>query len=123
MTRQQILITNFDFELRQICKAALTANGAAYGTGGAPSSPFAMWLYDSNNVQRSNIPVLAELLCNDKLSQPTSSQTWPSPPIMYRVNSYLVFDVYTLIPSTINPALLPVTVNMLFRGVRRIPCQ
>lgn len=116
MTKQQIVINNYDFELRQIRKATLDTTGPV-----AITSPFAMWLYDSALVQRSNLPVLAELLCDDPKFIPGLHQVWPCPPILYRVNSYITFDVFSLVPP--GTANLPLTVKLMFRGVRRIPCQ
>lgn len=121
-TQQKISIRDFDFELRQICMVAETADGAAYDFGLLSASPVAIWLYDSNLIQRSNIPLLAELLCQNRVTQPLSSQVWPCPPILYPVNSFITFDVYSMLNPAINPALLPVTIKMLFRGIRRFPC-
>ena len=45
---------------------------------------------------------------------------FPSPPIMYAVNRSITFDIFTLLDSTV---VLPVTVNLLLDGYRRIPCN
>lgn len=87
------------------------------------ASPFKILLYDATWRQRSNIPLLAEYLCrNPNTASPKSNapnNAWPSPPLLYPVNSVIRFDIFSLIP---NGDTLPVTVNLLFKGVRRITC-
>lgn len=101
---------------------------AAFGPGAASvspyASPFKIMLYDGTRRQRTNIPILAELLCmnlhsNAPASQASSNNAWPTPPLNYQVNSVIRFDIYSLIPTGDS---LPTTVNLLFDGVRRIPC-
>ncbi len=81
-------------------------------------SPFAITLYDGNKLARSNFPVLAEFLCDDTTT-PTGRNAWPSPPILYRVNTVIPFDLFSLVPLD---AQVPVVVNLLFNGIWRIPC-
>jgi hypothetical protein len=112
--RVQSQITDFDFELRRITKHCTDGNGVVLSI----PSPFAVVLYDSVMVARSNYPVLAEFLMDDT-SQHVGRNYWPSPPILYRVYSNFTIDVYPLINSSV---VLPVTVDLLLTGVRRIPC-
>lgn len=115
--REIVKVQDFDFELRQITKAVFNADGTPF-TGTA--SPFAMTLYDAVLVARSNIPLLAELLCDDTFTtKPNGRNFWPAPPILFPINSYIAFDWFTML----NPSVVtPITVSLLFRGVRRIPC-
>jgi hypothetical protein len=81
-------------------------------------SPFAITLYDGNKLARSNFPVLAEYLIDDTVTY-TGRNFFPSPPIKYRVNSVIQFDLFSLLPTTF-PG--PLIVSLLFDGVWRIPC-
>jgi hypothetical protein len=107
-------IDDYDFELRHITKYCVDGAGAALAT----TSPFAVILYDSVYVARMNAPLLAEYLFDD-VKAPNGRNFWPSPPIMYPVNANIPLDIFSLIASSVT---LPVTVNLLFDGVRRIPC-
>ncbi len=95
------------------------------GSGGVSpyASPFKITLYDATWRSRSNIPLLAEFLCrNVANTSPVSNapnNAWPSPPMLYPVNSVIRFDIFSLIPTGDS---LPVTVQLLFDGVRRIAC-
>lgn len=114
-TRYKSLIEDFDFELRRIVKSCKDGNGNELVV---PASPFALVLYDGVEVARSNLPVLAEFICDDPVAV-EGRNYWPTPPLMYRVNSSLQVDVFPLLGPSIT---LPVTVELLFVGVRRIPC-
>lgn len=113
-TRYRSTILDFDFELRRITKSSTDANGIAL----VSPSPFAITLYDSVMVARSNVPVCSEFLIDDVTSL-TGRNYWPAPPIMYRVNSSITVDIFTLLDATV---ALPVNVSLMFLGVRRIPC-
>lgn len=109
-----ISIADYDFELRHITKWVTDANGAAITV----PSPFAITLYDSALVARSNLPVMSEFLIDDAVT-PTGRNYFPSPPIMYKVDARIVMDIYGLLAPAV---AFPVTVNLLFDGVRRVPC-
>lgn len=100
------------------------AGGSGSGGGSSPyRSPFKITLYDSDKYQRSNIPLLAEFLCQSYQASPSSNAAYnffPAPPILYKNDSVIQFDIYSLIPT---PDGLPVTVTLTFKGVRRIPCH
>jgi hypothetical protein len=97
--------------------------GAGASTVSPYASPFKILLYDATWRQRSNIPVLAEFICKNVSNVSPVSNTpnnvWPSPPILYPVNSVIRFDIFSLIPTG---DTLPVTVSLVFNGVRRIAC-
>src|SRR6202789_3033104 len=100
------------------------------GTGGTSPyrSPFKINLYDSDKYLRSNIPLLAELLCQSYQPEiggvvtPTNAayNFFPAPPILYKNDSVIQFDVFSLIPTG---DTLPTAVTLTFKGVRRIACR
>lgn len=103
----QIPITDFDFELERVEMTAF-----------ATVSPFSITLFDSNNVARSNAPVNANRFFNFNPTASNGEQNfWPSPPILYPVNSVLRFVAKSLANAG------PTTYQLLFVGNRRIPCQ
>lgn len=106
-----IPVNDFDFELRRIELALQSAQ---------QTSQFKIQLYNTDQVKLSNAPVLSHLLCHTN-PQTNSGELafWPSPPVLYRVNSSIRMDIYSLLVS---PTALPQTFNLTFRGVRRIPC-
>ncbi len=106
-----IPVNDFDFELRRIELALQSPQ---------QTSQFKMTLYNSDWRQCSNLPVLSNLLCHTDPQQNSGELSfWPSPPVLYRTNSVIRFDTYSLLVS---PTALPQTFQLTFRGVRRIPC-
>ena len=84
------------------------------------ASNFKVQLYDNGWRQVSNVPVLSNLLCHTSPSTNSGELAFnPTPPLLYKIDSVIRFDVYSLLVA---PATLPVTVQMNFVGVRRIPC-
>jgi hypothetical protein len=81
-------------------------------------SRFAMTLFDSNKIGRSNVHIDALRICH---SDPSLSggelSFFPSPPLLYRVNSSINFETISRIGA--GGAL---TFQMLFVGSRRMPC-
>lgn len=107
----QIAVEDFDFELRRI-ELRLQSSQQA--------SPFKMTLYNSDKVAMSNAPILSNMLLHLDPRQSSGEMSfWPCPPILYRANSTIRFDVHSLLFS---PTVLPQTYSLLFHGVRRIPC-
>lgn len=115
----RILVTEYDFELRRI-ELSLQEEGQ--------TSQFKMLLYNQDKRGTANAPVLSNLLCHLNSTIQTGGEPFasagelaffPSPPLMYRVNSFIQFDVFSLLVS---PLVLPQTFHLLFDGVRRIPC-
>ncbi len=107
----QIPIQDFDFELRRIELAQQSAQ---------QSSQFKVTLYDNNRLMRSNLPVLSNMFFH--LNPQTSSgefNFWPCPPILFPVDGAIYFDIWSLLSS---PTSLPQTFQLMFHGVRRIPC-
>jgi len=119
-TQYIVPIEDFDFELREMRFVATD------GTDGTQTQvPFAILLYNSSWRQTSNIPLHIERIAKPIAGPGTaiSQQPYnpfPSPPLMYPINSVIRFNIYSMIPSG---STLPVNVSLLFNGVRRIPCQ
>lgn len=105
----------------------LTGGGAPGGTS-PYRSPFKINLYDSDKYIRSNMPILAELLCQSYQPEvggvvtPTNAayNFFPAPPICYKNDSVIQFDIFSLIPVG---DTLPTAVTLTFKGVRRIACR
>lgn len=110
--QQLIQIQDFDFELRRIELQLQTAQ---------QPSQFLIQLYDNNWIATSSAPVLANHLCHlDPSKSSGETSFFPSPPLLYKVNSVIRFDIWSLLFS---PTVLPQTFNITFKGVRRIPCS
>lgn len=117
---QQIIpVTEYDFELRRVELSLQSQH---------QTSQFKILLYNQDWRQVSNLPVLSNLFCHTNPTQQSGGEPfadlgelafWPSPPLMYRVNSVIRFDIYSLLAT---PTALPQTFQLLFDGVRRIPC-
>lgn len=106
-----IPVQDFDFELRRV---ELTLQSAQQ------LSQFKVVMYDNNWIQLSNLPVMANRFFHLDPSKSSGEMNFnPSPPILYKIDSVIRFDVYSLL---ISPTVLPQTFNLLFDGVRRIPC-
>lgn len=113
-----IPVTEYDFELRRVELQLQSAN---------QSSQFKILLYNQDWRQVANLPVLSNLFCHINSSVHTGGEPFagnelaffPSPPLLYRVNSVIRFDIFSLLAS---PTELPQTFQLLFNGVRRIPC-
>jgi len=106
-----IPVQDFDFELRRVELALQSPQ---------QTSQFKIQMYNSDWRQLSNLPVLSNLFCHtDPELNSGELSFWPAPPVLYKVNSVIRFDIYSLLVS---PTELPQTFQMTFRGVRRIPC-
>lgn len=99
---------------------SLSGTGSGAGSILPYASPFKILLYDNNWVQRMNIPILAELACRQQNARFTNNNYLPAPPILYKANSVIRFDIFSLIPFG---AGLPVTIDLAFTGIRRIRCR
>jgi hypothetical protein len=113
-----IPVTEYDFELRRVELELQSSN---------QTSQFKILLYNQDRRQVANLPVLSNLFCHINSSvqgggEPFAGKElafFPSPPLLYRVNSVIRFDIFSLLVS---PTALPQTFQLLFNGVRRIPC-
>lgn len=113
---EQIKVEDFDFELRRIELQLPQGNG-----GSDPNaSRFKILLFDQNKLQVSNIPILSNLFCHlDPAVSQGELNFNPSPPLLYKVNSTIRFQITSLLFAA---DTLPATFQLLFHGVRRIPC-
>lgn len=108
----EIPIRDFDFELRRV-ELQLQSD--------LQTSQFSITLYDNYQNATSNIPILSNKFFHlDPAHSLGELNFWPSPGILYKVGSYIKFDIWSLL---VTPTALPQAFNLLFHGVRRIPCQ
>jgi len=81
-------------------------------------SKFAMLLYDMNNVARANTHIDCLRICHSDPSLSNGELSFfPSPPLLYKVNSAINFEITSRIGAG-----GPLTFQMHFVGNRRIPC-
>jgi len=106
--------------------------GGTSGGGGGSAIPalpntqcpeFQITLYDATWRARSNAPVNCNRLLHYRAAPYQDSggnplNFYPSPGILYPVNSVIRFDVLSLVPPTGNAQ----TITLAFKGVRRLPC-
>jgi len=110
-TQYLIQVNDFDFELRRVELSLQSPQ---------QTSQFKIQMYNTDWVKMSNRPVLSNLFCHTNPGTNSGELAFnPSPPVLYRVSSVIRFDIYSLLVS---PTSLPQTFQLLFRGVRRIPC-
>jgi hypothetical protein len=109
--RFNLEVNNSDFELHQIV-VTVTNTGAIPGIGATLAY---MMLYDQNTRGCSNVPLWMNFL---EANSPDSFGNVITPPLLYRVGSYITFDLYSrcLAPD------LPLNLDIDFVGVRRLPC-
>lgn len=113
-----IPVTEYDFELRRVELSLQSSN---------QTSQFKILLYNQDWRQVASAPVLSNLFCHINSSVQGGGEPFagrelsfqPCPPLLYRVNSVIRFDIFSLLVS---PTELPQTFQLLFDGVRRIPC-
>lgn len=102
-----IPITDYDFELNRV---ELTPYSAP--------SKFAITLQDSNKINRSNVPIdCLRFFHSDPSKSAGQLSFFPSPPILYKVNSAINFQINSRIGAG-----GPLTFRLNFVGSRRIPC-
>ena len=125
-------VTDYEFELRridgygEIPQPCVNLNIYA----GLDPGTFKILLLDTNFVQVSNVPLLFSNIIHVPRVAPTlSSQTpanaipenfWPTPPMLYRVNSLIRFLIYV---TSSTPLAGTATWDFTFTGVRRYPCK
>lgn len=107
------LFRDYDFELWEFRLAYAGPSGPVPLT--VPYS--ALWVYDVNKKQISNLPVNDVFLNGCELSKYQNGAM--EPPLLYPVNSELRIELTNLIT---NPALLPLTLTLELKGRQRIPC-
>lgn len=117
VTQYQVPISDFDFEVRRIEASKIT--GGVYAALSPTSPEFAITLYDRNWTKRSNIPINSNRFFHYSLNILNPYNFLPSPPVMYPLQASIRFDIQSLVPVG---GTLP-TINLTFKGVRRLPCQ
>ena len=105
-------VNNSDFELHQII--VTVTNTGVVPAAGATDLTY-MTLYDQNSRACSNVPLWLSFL---EANSPDSFGNMITPPLLYRVGSYITFDIY----SRCLALDLPLNLDIDFVGVRRLPC-
>jgi hypothetical protein len=101
-------IQDYDFELHLL--RAFRAD-----SGGLPGTWAKVSLYDQNQRSLSNLPLWCDFL---EYNAPNSFGAVFSPPLLYRVNTQLKLDLYSLYWAW----QLPSVIEFDWCGVQRIPC-
>ncbi len=105
-----------DFELQSVRIVRSQLAGAA--TNAVPDSEIKLQLYDQHGEQLSNAPVL-DVYLNDAADGVTHfyNPTFPVPAVLYRRQSFIRFEVTSLLLA----GQLQATYDIYFTGVRRVP--
>lgn len=106
------------------------SGGTGGGYAGLDPGNFKILLLDTNQIQISNVPLLWSNLIHVPQTAPTLTTTahsvsvpenfWPTPPMMYRVNSSIRFQIYV---TSATPLGAGSTWDFTFSGVRRYNCK
>jgi hypothetical protein len=106
-------INNYDFLLYNIIIIkASSGSGPPPGDGDCK-----LWIYDQNQVKISNLPIIDSFFNGGPGS--TYQNGAVVPPLMYRRNSVVEIDFYSL---QTNPAVLPVAITVYLVGRKLYPC-
>lgn len=106
------------------------SGGMGGGYAGLDQDNFKILLLDTNQIQVSNIPLLWSNLIHVPQNAPNLTSTahansipenfWPTPPMLYRVNTSLRFYIYV---TSATPLASGSTWDFNFSGVRRYQCS
>jgi len=111
-----VKVTDYDFELLELA--------ISYSSGGSsvslPSVIASLMLYDAYHNQAANSPVLDLYWNGQPLSGYKNGAQVPS--LIYPLETHLRLDFFSLIQPSVAPGVLPVTANVHFKGIQRIPC-
>ena len=111
--------------------------GGGGGGGGLPEycgldkGNYKILLLDTNRIQTSNVPLLFSNLFHvpnravsasgaSAAAQSIPKNYWPTPAMLYKVNTSLSFYLYV---TSATPLAGAVSLDLLFSGVRRYPCH
>lgn len=115
----------------QFANLNLLTGGFTGSYAGLDPGVFKILLTDTNQINISNIPLLFSNLVHVPQTAPNLTSSghslsvpenfWPTPPMLYRVNSSIRFYIYVTTPP---PGLTaPVLWDFAFSGIRRYPCK
>ena len=104
-----------DFELQRI--TIVRTSQAGLVTNAIPDSEIKLQLYDQHGKQLSNAPVL-DVYLNDAADGATHfyNPTFPVPGVLYKRQSFLRFDVTSLLIAALSPSIY----DIYFQGIRRL---
>jgi len=105
-------ILNYDFLLYNIVIIRQSGSTPALSNGDCK-----LWIYDQNQVQISNMPILDSFFNGAPKSPYVNGAVVP--PLMYRRNSVIEIDFYSL--ETVM-GVLPVTITVYLVGRKLYPC-
>lgn len=111
--RFSVPVEDYDFAL-----AYITLTQQLIGAGGAVAPAdhsIKLMLYDAEGNQLSNAPVCDFFLGAGSRNY---NSMFPIPPLVYPAGSQILFDIHSLLAA----ASLPCALQMVFHGVRRLPC-
>jgi hypothetical protein len=104
-------VQDFDFELHYITMVQQRAGGAV-----APcNQSIKMMLYDVDGNQLMSAPVCDFFLSANGVGY---NSLFPAPPLVYPAGSQILFDLMSLLSN----AMQPMALEVVFGGVRRMPC-
>lgn len=87
---------------------------------------FSILLYNTNGIEAvSNTPIISQRMVNFPINgiignAPQQRNYFPTPPILYRANSNIRFEITSLL---LPPSTVPASYNLEFIGSRRYPCK
>lgn len=115
-------VPDYDFVLKKIRVWNTDTNISE-----AATPTFSIMLYNTNGIETvSNIPIMAQRMVNFpvQLNAVVGSDLqrnyFPTPPILYRANSNIRFEISSLL---LTPTALPQNYVLEFVGSRRYPCK
>lgn len=110
-----VQMDNYDFELLGISVSSQV------GGGSLTTNDFQITLYDPSKFAFSNLPVNQRFINRGKptaQTQPPDGGAFPVPSVVYPAGSQIQFDITSLLPL----ASTPLTYNIDFQGIWRLPC-
>jgi hypothetical protein len=111
-------VDEMDFELQRVTLMRLQRAGV--NNFGVPANEIKLMLYDTYPRPLMSAPVL-DVILNDAADATTHpyNGTFPVPGVLYRRGSVIQFEVTSLL--TVN--MLNSVYQIVFQGVRRVPCR
>jgi hypothetical protein len=121
--RYAFQLDNYDFELMRISitVADVNANPPTGSVGCLQTNDFQMRLYDCNLEATSSAPLNQYFINNGKAtakSQPLNQSIHPVPTLLYPAGGQIQFDIVSMLCS----GQLPITYQLCFEGIWRLPC-
>ncbi len=114
-------VNDHDFELQRISVVQSDGSGGTEVVNNIDSPSFRMMLYDHDERQLVNEPVNIAALNQSMRGNGRLFPAFPVPPIIYRANSQIMYDITSLLDDPAGAAPpTAVDYSIMFQGVRRI---